>query len=40
MKYTFFLGGHDAEMLEIRDILELKGLSFYDNGLSWGAKIK
>ena len=35
----FFLGGHDAEMLEIRDILKSKGIPFFDKGLSWGARL-
>lgn len=39
MKYIFFLGGHDAEMVEIKDILEQNGLSFYNKELSWGAKL-
>ena len=35
----FFLGGHDAEMLEIRDILKCRGIPFFDKGLSWGARL-
>ena len=38
-KFVFFLGGHDAEMLEIRNILKSKGLAFFDKKLSWGAKL-
>ncbi|MBK6914990.1 MAG: hypothetical protein IPH11_15515 [Ignavibacteriales bacterium] len=36
--YTFYLGGYDAEMYEIRKILEHHNLSFFDKNLSWGAK--
>lgn len=36
--YIFFLGGYDAEMYEIRRILESKSVSFFDKKLSWGAK--
>jgi len=36
-KYVFFLGGYDAEMLEIRNTLEERGEWFYDRKLSWGA---
>jgi Mg2+ and Co2+ transporter CorA len=35
--YIFFLGGYDAEMVEIRDILETRKEYFYDKKLSWGA---
>ncbi len=38
-KYVFFLGGHDAEMVEIRNILKERGAEFYDKKLSWGAKL-
>ncbi|MBI5328191.1 MAG: hypothetical protein HZB80_07860 [Deltaproteobacteria bacterium] len=38
-KLTFFLGGHDLEMLTIREILEEHAPGrFFDKGLSWGAK--
>ncbi len=37
-KYYFFLGGYDAEMCEIRNILESYGLPFSDKKLDWGAK--
>jgi hypothetical protein len=37
--YCFFLGGHDLEMLTIRDLLaEHAPGCFLDKGLSWGAK--
>jgi hypothetical protein len=39
MKDVFFLGGHDAEMLEIKSILEKNAVSFFDNHLKWGAKL-
>ena len=35
-KYVF-LGGYDAEMVEIRNILEAQGLTYHDKKLSWGA---
>ncbi len=35
---TFFLGGHDLEMLTIRELLDENGIPYYDKGLSWGAK--
>lgn len=31
------LGGADAEMAEIRRVLEEKGVAFFDKGLGWGA---
>ena len=37
--FIFFLGGYDAEMCEIRKILEQHQLTFYDKQLSWGAKL-
>lgn len=38
-KLVFFLGGYDAEMVTIKEILEEKKNSFYDNKLHWGAKL-
>ena len=38
-KYIFLLGGHDLEMLEIKKILEVQGLTCVDNNLEWGAKL-
>ena len=38
IKYIFFLGGQDAEMCEIRKILEHHRLTFYDKKLHWGAR--
>ncbi|MBI1938221.1 MAG: hypothetical protein HYS25_08845 [Ignavibacteriales bacterium] len=35
---VFFLGGHDAEMEEIRNILAKHNFIFFDKNLSWGAK--
>ncbi len=36
---VFFLGGHDLEMVTIRDLLvEVAPDRLYDKGLSWGAK--
>jgi hypothetical protein len=38
-KLVYFLGGHDLEMLTIRELLECHAAErFYDKGLSWGAK--
>ncbi|MGB4847018.1 MAG: CorA family divalent cation transporter [Saprospiraceae bacterium] len=34
-KVLFLLGGHDLEMITIRDILEKKGLPFRDKNLDW-----
>jgi hypothetical protein len=39
MKDVFFLGGHDAEMLEIRNMLETSNVPYFDNTLKWGAKL-
>ncbi len=38
MAYVFFLGGHDAEMCEIRNILIHHEQNFFDKELAWGAK--
>jgi len=37
-EYVFFLGGHDLEMLVIRDLLARQGAPYVDKGLGWGAK--
>lgn len=37
--YIFFLGGYDAEIATIKEILEEKKAEFYDKKLSWGAKL-
>lgn len=38
-RWSFFLGGHDLEMITIRDLLRECGVdSIFDKGLSWGAK--
>lgn len=37
-KLVFFLGGYDLEMKTIKELLEEKGISYYDKSLSWGAK--
>jgi hypothetical protein len=37
--YLFFLGGHDAEMVAIKEILIIHNIQFYDNFLTWGAKL-
>ena len=36
-KFVFFLGGYDAEMVEIRNILKSGNQEVFDNELSWGA---
>ncbi|MEW6509180.1 MAG: hypothetical protein AB1432_15720 [Bacteroidota bacterium] len=38
-KYLFFLGGNDAEMEAIREILSSKGFVPEDKKLLWGAKL-
>jgi hypothetical protein len=38
MTYKFFLGGADAEMRRIAEILAGAGVPFMDAGLGWGAK--
>ncbi len=37
-KYYFLLGGNDAEMNEIRNVLSANNMPFADKGLGWGAK--
>lgn len=37
-KYRFFLGGADAEMRRIAEVLRETGVDFVDGGLAWGAK--
>jgi hypothetical protein len=36
--YSFFLGGHDLEMLTIKDLLTEEKQAFFDKFLKWGAK--
>ncbi len=36
--YYFFLGGNDAEMVEIKKILSASSIKFADKNLGWGAK--
>ncbi|UCH96869.1 MAG: hypothetical protein JSV88_08460 [Candidatus Aminicenantes bacterium] len=38
-KYVFFLGGHDAEMITIREILDTKKIPYFDKHLNWGAAL-
>ena len=38
-RVVFLLGGQDLEMKEIEKILQVNGISYYDKGLSWGAKL-
>lgn len=38
MNLVFFLGGHDLEMLSIRDFLIAQNQEFFDKQLDWGAK--
>ena len=35
----FLLGGYDLEMLAIKELLDSKGIRYYDKSLSWGAKL-
>jgi hypothetical protein len=37
-RLRFFLGGHDLEMLAIRELLKTHGVPFLDHDLRWGAK--
>lgn len=38
-RFAFFLGGHDLEMVTIRELLnEVGGHPVYDKNLAWGAK--
>lgn len=37
-KYVFFLGGHDLEMVTIRDLLKDLAITVFDINLLWGAK--
>lgn len=37
-KYHFFLGGKDAEMMEIKKVLSENRIPFSDKNLGWGAK--
>lgn len=38
-QYVFLLGGHDLEMLEIRNLLNKYGLVYHDLNLIWGARL-
>jgi len=38
-KIVFFLGGHDLEMMAIKEILEQEQIKFVDKNLLWGAKL-
>ncbi len=38
MNYLFLLGGHDLEMLTLRDLLQAHGVQFGDHDLAWGAR--
>ena len=37
--FIIFLGGHDAEMCEIKKILQENRIRFYDKNLQWGARL-
>lgn len=37
--YLFLLGGHDLEMIEIRNILDHEKLPYIDRNLKWGARL-
>jgi len=39
MTDVYFLGGHDAEMLEIRNMLEASNVPYFDKQLKWGAQL-
>ncbi len=36
--YLFLLGGHDLEMLEIKELLDKNNEKYLDNNLAWGAQ--
>ncbi len=36
--YLFLLGGHDLEMLEIKELLDKNNEKYLDNNLTWGAQ--
>jgi len=38
-KYVFLLGGHDLEMMEIRNMLGEHGFEYHDLNLCWGARL-
>ena len=38
MRYVFFLGGQDLEMLTIRKLLVDSGQTYLDKSLGWGVK--
>lgn len=38
-EYIFLLGGHDLEMIEIRNILDNYEIKYLDDKLKWGAKL-
>jgi hypothetical protein len=38
-KYIFFLGGYDAEMVTIREILGAEKVPYFDRTLTWGASL-
>ncbi|HEC99339.1 MAG TPA: hypothetical protein ENN18_03020 [Proteobacteria bacterium] len=38
-RYIFFLGGYDAEMVEIKNILQSARERLFDKSLSWGAAL-
>ena len=38
-KYVFFLGGYDAEMVTIKEILVSKKILLFDKNLRWGAAL-
>jgi hypothetical protein len=37
--YIFFIGGYDAEMASIKEILDAKKIPYFDKHLSWGAAL-
>lgn len=38
-QYVYFLGGHDLEMHEIKQLLEAHHAHYFDKNLRWGAKV-
>jgi len=35
----FLLGGHDLEMITIRDVLDAENIAYIDESQKWGAKL-
>lgn len=38
-KVIFLLGGHDLEMITIRELLDENNMFYFDESQKWGAKL-